>query len=497
MLATGGITGEARGVVRGRTTLFWSTLAINLLSLALPIATLKIYDRVLPYQGLDTLNVLIVGVFIAILLELLMKFSRSYIICFNGAAFAHVLTSEVVARVGTSDLEKARVGEKLNYLSAIGNLKDYYNGYGLVTVLELAFVPLFLALIFYIGGALVLVPGTMLLVFGVMTVNGEKMRRALDDRNSRDDNRFNIFIDGLGAAHSIKALALERRFERRYEELQRGLMFWARYQDFRNSAERVKNSFDLPPAPGVSQVTLPPNERSLSLQHINFTFESSGRELFRDLSLNVAPGEYVSISGDYGSGKSTLLKIISGTFRPNAGSVILNGLDISQFPRERVVDHLGLIEHEGVIFRGTIRDNITRFSATPYGQAMFVAALLGVDKDIAALPAGVDTMLEGTDADTIPPGFKQRLTLVRALATKPRLILFDNADQALDQEGYALVHRFFGRLKGKATVIFVTDDVNLRALCDRDLWLADGQLREGQPAAAMKLAVQPYREIRL
>ena len=129
-------------------------------------------------------------------------------------------------------------------------------------------------------------------------------------------------------------------------------------------------------------------------------------------------------------------------------------------------------------------------------QTREVSALLNVDKDVAKLPGGFDTFLSGNNTDSISQGLKQRIAMVRALAAKPHLILFDNADRSLDKEGYTLVYSLLARLKGRVSMVLVTDDRNIAALADRHYILQDGHLFDSN-ARQNRSNVHPYRELSL
>ncbi|MEZ5918444.1 MAG: ABC transporter transmembrane domain-containing protein [Alphaproteobacteria bacterium] len=108
-------------------------------------------------------------------------------------------------------VQKTGVGEHLHRMASIGKLKDFYNGYTLTTLAELAFVPLFLGLIFAIAGKLAFVPASILLVFALASIlDGYKLRRVLKTRDEADDARFNFLVEALEGIHTIKAFALER-----------------------------------------------------------------------------------------------------------------------------------------------------------------------------------------------------------------------------------------------------------------------------------------------
>ena len=219
------------------------------------------------------------------------------------------------------------------------------------------------------------------------------------------------------------------------------------------------------------------NRGQLSISGLKFSHDGLAPVL-NDLSLEVPPGEVVSISGAAGCGGTTLMNIIAGVQQPHQGEVLVNGCPVLDFSPRHLAQHVGYIRTRSTIYRGTIMDNLTRFGETSFSDVVYVARLLGVDKDVARLPAGYETLLAGDEADPIPPGLKQRIGMVRSLASRPRLILFDNADAALDRESYEITYQLFDKLRGKITLILSSNDSFLQGLAGRSFELAGGQLTE-------------------
>lgn len=531
--------------------------------------TLQVYDRILPNPGTGTLPVLITGVCSAIVLEALLRLCRAYVIGRAGASYEHAVACAAMDKVLNADLSKMDnaegVGEHLHRMGSIGKLKDFYNGHALTVLAELAFVPLFLGLIIYIGGWLALVPATILALFILVSMlKGRRLRAALKKREEADDQRFNFLIESLEGVHTLKAFALEKFFERRYETfeenscrenykvtqetartfnigaifshimvasvitigawfalqgyittgaliatlllsarmmqpIQKALGLWARYQDYTLARAHLEKLLQTPqkkimPRADESLGVMP--DGRLSIYNISFQYQADNKPLLSNIELNIKRGETVLISGAHGSGKTTLLKLIAGILPPTQGEIYIDGENINTYRPEDLVNHVGYIRTNALIFRGTIRDNITCFGQTNEAKAREVAALLNVDEDVAKLPAGFDTFLSGNNSDSIPPGLKQRIAIVRVLATKPRLILFDNADRALDKQGYAMIYSLLARLKGKASLILVSDDNNIRGLAERHYILNNNQLNESMHVQS-KGNIRPYKELRL
>jgi ATP-binding cassette subfamily C protein LapB len=548
-------------------SLLLSTLAISILSLALPVMTLQVYDRILPNRGSGTLTVLIIGVCVAAILEMIVRLGRSFMIGRSGAAYEHRMSVKAFSSILNADLSMLQtqgIGERLQHISSIGKLKEFYNGNMLTTIIELAFVPLALLITYYIAGLIALVPSLILAAFTLLSIrNGKKLRSTLQKREATDDERFNFLVETLESVHTVKALALEPYFERRYEALekssvhanyavtqhtaytfnsgaifshimvasvitvgawavlagyittgsliatlllsgrmmqpvQKALALWVRYQDYQLARSHALDLMNTP------QKILQPRSHSelilqegrLEINDISFHYQGNATPILHRCSLSLPTKCTMLLSGAHGSGKTTLMKLIAGIYSTNSGEILIDGERVNTYSSVELASHVGYIRAKPVIFRGTIRDNITAFGQIPESQARSVAAIMGLDRDIAMLPSGFDTFLHGNDTDNIPLGFKQRISIVRTLATKPKLILFDNADRALDREGYETMHRFLARLKGKATIILISDDKNIRSLADAHYVLQDGRLVSSDDVA-QDSSLRPYRELLL
>ncbi len=546
-------------------SLLVSSLAITMLSLALPVMSLQIYDRILPNQGSGTLPVLTMGVCTAVMLELALRLMRGYAIGRAGAAYEHRMSCLMLGKVLLADLAKAQwggVGEYLHRMGSVGKLKDFYNGQALTVAAELLFVPLSLGLIALIAGILVLVPAFILLLFtGVSLLNGRHLRDMLRVRESADDHRFDFLIEALEGVHTLKSFAMEKYFERRYEALeetstfanyevtrqtaltfnsgaifghlmmtavisagawcvlegrlttgsliatmllsgrlmqpvQKALVLWTRYQDFVLASAHVTDVLETPQQETAPRAHEQPvfAEGRLTLQQVTFGYGKGTTPVIADASLELRPGEAVLISGGHGCGKTTLFKLMAGLYPANSGEILVEGEAVATYRPQELSRHIAYIRTEAMIFRGSIRDNMTGFGQIEEGQAREISALMAVDRDVAKLPGGFDTFLSGNETDNIPLGLKQRISIVRALARKPRLILFDNAEVALDREGYEHIYQLLARLKSRVSMVLVSDDRNIRSLADRHYTLQDGHLEESASVPVKQMFLQGYRE---
>ena len=203
-----------------------ATLLITLLALALPIALLQVYDRILPNKATGTLIVLAIMVALAILLEALLRHVRGRLLARMAAtseAQAHRQAMECLLHAPLSALEANGNGYYAERLSAIGTLREAWSGPALQAMLDLPFALLYLVGIWYLAGPLVLVP--LALLGGVVllaALTGRRVRRAARNLALAEERRFNFLFDTLSCVHAMKVLGAEPLLERRYERLQGG-----------------------------------------------------------------------------------------------------------------------------------------------------------------------------------------------------------------------------------------------------------------------------------
>jgi ATP-binding cassette, subfamily C, bacterial LapB len=203
-----------------------ATLLITLLALALPVALLQVYDRILPNKAVGTLAVLATTVVFAVLLEALLRHVRGRVLARVAAtseAQAHRQAMQCLLNAPLSALEAHGNGYYAERLSAIGTLREAWSGPALQAMLDLPFALLYLIGIWYLAGPLVLVPLTLLAGVGLLAaLTGHHVRHAAHNLAMAEERRFNFLFDTLSCIHSMKVLGAEPLLERRYERLQIG-----------------------------------------------------------------------------------------------------------------------------------------------------------------------------------------------------------------------------------------------------------------------------------
>jgi len=203
--------------------LLLSSTLINVLSLALPFTMLQIYDRILPNEAYGTASVLAIGVGIAILLELLLRYTRSWLLALNASNYELQTTTQFVDRLMKADyhhVEQLGSGKILHGITSIATMREIYSGQAAVALMDFPFVIIFLALVAYIGGPLVFIP---ILVWGVAGIGvwqmGKKLSVATRELAISDDERTRLLILVLSGLTTAKSLALESRITSAYKKI--------------------------------------------------------------------------------------------------------------------------------------------------------------------------------------------------------------------------------------------------------------------------------------
>jgi len=204
--------------------LILASLVVNLLALAMPIMMLQTYDRILPNRGYGTLTLLVFGVITAVCLEMALRIARSYLTSWSGAVFEHTTACQAMKHILQSPMqrfEEQGSGTYLQKMASISRLRGFYSGQALLTIVDLPFVFIFLFLIYYIAGSLVLVPLGLFFAFSLLAwFVGYTLRRQVSEQDFSGKIRYNFIIETLSGIHTLKGLGLEKFFLRRNDRLQ-------------------------------------------------------------------------------------------------------------------------------------------------------------------------------------------------------------------------------------------------------------------------------------
>lgn len=214
----------------------------------------------------------------------------------------------------------------------------------------------------------------------------------------------------------------------------------------------------------------------IELNNVSFRYHENMPLVVDNLSLKIRPGQYVALVGATGCGKSTLMRLMLGFETPQKGAIYYDGKDLSSIDLKSLRRKIGVVMQNGKLFSGDVFSNIT--ISAPWltlDDAWEAAELAGIAEDIRRMPMGMHTIIsEGSGG--VSGGQRQRLMIARAIAPKPKVLMFDEATSALDNLTQKKVSESLDKLK--CTRIVIAHRLSTIRRCDRIIYLEGGKIIE-------------------
>ena len=254
---------------------------------------------------------------------------------------------------------------------------------------------------------------------------------------------------------------------------------WQDFQQVQVSVARLGDILNAPTEPVPQNLlTLPPPRGAIDLRGVTMRYRPEAQDALKNINLQIAAGEVIGFVGHSGSGKSSLAKVIQRLYSPQAGQVMLDGVDIAQLDPGWLRRQIGVVLQENLLFNRTIHENIALADpAMPRIVVMQAARLAGADEFIAQLPQGYDTMIEERGAN-LSGGQRQRVAIARALVTNPRILIFDEATSALDYESERIIQENMKAITRGRTVLIIAHRLAAVRPCHRIVGMNKGEIVE-------------------
>ena len=253
---------------------------------------------------------------------------------------------------------------------------------------------------------------------------------------------------------------------------------WRAFIGARQSITRLSEALTRA-APKREVTLLPRPERSLEVEHVAVVAPGGTKPIVANVRFALRTGQALGIIGPSGAGKTSLVRALVGIWRPAKGCVRLDGAALDQWDPDLLGQHVGFVSQAIELFDGTICENIARMNVKPDADAVLRAAkAAGAHELILRLPNGYDTAI-GEGGEALSGGQRQRVALARALYGDPFLVVLDEPNSNLDNDGEGALRQAITNLKTRgAIVVLIAHRPSVLAVCDHILVLANGEQKD-------------------
>ncbi len=537
---------------------FFISLFVNLLYLVVPIYMLQSFDRVLPTESVDTLLFLCAAAILGLTIQLFLYIIRSRILVRLSVLFdLKVSTQALRSSLAIARLARRPVPNGgLNHITTIRNFISGDGIFALFDAPWVPVYIIVIYLFHPWLGHVAVVGVLILLVMALLNerltreplstasaanaqsyaqantaignapvVEAMGMREAILDRwsarnaealyhASKASDRAGV-LSGLsrvlrlmiqiglltmGIYLAVKheltpgaAIAAVILIGRGLAPVEQAIGTWKQFIAARNSYGQLKKILDAVPAPPDS-VALPVPRGQLSVENVFYAPPGSQRPILSRVAFRLEPGEGLGVIGPSAAGKTTLTELMVGVHPPSSGKIRLDGADLITWDKEQVGRYIGYIPQDVELFDGTIAENISRFQPDADSADIVEAAeLASVHDMILRLPEGYETQI-GPRGTNLSAGQRQRIALARALYRNPVLLVLDEPNSNLDNEGeQALLRALQVAKKRGATVVMVTHRPSTLEFADKLLVLQNGMVQDFGPRAEVLQKLAPVR----
>lgn len=531
------------------------SMIINCLMIVPSIYMLQVYDRVVPTGNQSTLVMLTLIMIVLFITLGALEWVRSQILVRVSTRLETLLNERLFHVAFKQSLYSYGQKTASQPLDDLTGLRQFMTGNGLFAFFDVPWMPIYIALMFifhpWYGWAAVFtaIILTVIAVINEKTTSkilGEANNLAISSRGQLNKNLRNAeVIESMGMLNdiqtrwfggAIKILELQAVASSRaglltslskivrlssqslilglgaylviLHEITPGLMIagsillgralapidlmistWKGFISARSQYKRLNEILRQIPA-DQEKMELPEPQGHIQVEGAVIVPPGAKVPIIKGINLAIEKGDIVAVIGPSGAGKSTLARALLGIWPTASGTIRLDGAEIFTWDRQQLGDFIGYLPQDIELFDGTISENIARFGDVVPEKVVEAAKMADVHELILRLPNGYDTFI-GANGGNLSGGQRQRIGLARALYGNPVLVVLDEPNSNLDEQGEGALESAIQKLREKkSTVIIITHRSNILAKVDKLLILKDGALAAYGPRDQVVAQIQ-------
>lgn len=259
---------------------------------------------------------------------------------------------------------------------------------------------------------------------------------------------------------------------------------------------RIQSVFEIRSSLDAPEQAPAPKDFSYAVEfdHVTLRYANAGDDSLSDISFAARPGETIGVIGSTGSGKSSLVNLIPRFYDASAGQVLVDGINVKEYPLDDLRNRIGVVPQKAVLFKGTIRDNLRWGNPDATDDQLLEAVQTAQAGEVLAQKGGLDFELE-QGGKNLSGGQKQRFTIARALVKHPKILILDDSASALDFATDAALRKAIREMSGNPTVFIVSQRTSSLQHADQILVLEDGTVVGAGTHAQLLESCPVYQEI--
>ncbi|KTD06743.1 type I secretion system permease/ATPase [Legionella jamestowniensis] len=520
------------------------SLFINLLMLTVPLYMMQIFDRVLASHSYETLIYLTLISIIALFVLSLLDVVRTNILIHISTWLDRKLSPFALALSPDQIIQGNPYPEQV--LRDVNTVRTFLGGTAMFTFFDAPWIPIYLIVIFLLHPILGLISTLgAILLFLCALANEFATKKVMENANNLAISNTNetgatlrnaeviqamgmlfslinnwysnnekvlflqtqsskvsgyilslskflrlclqILILGVGAYYVLTnqitsgmMIAASILMSRALAPVEQAIGAWKQFQNFKQAKHRLEPHFKFK-SDRKSGLKLPRPKGIVSLENVFYTPPNMQKLVISNLTHKIQAGEMVALIGASAAGKSTLARLIVGIIKPNSGTVRLDGANVYQWERDDFGQYVGYLPQDIELFSGTVKDNIARMGEVNDTAVVKAAQLAGCHDLILRLPEGYNTVIH-RDSFNLSGGQRQRIAMARTLYNDPQLVVLDEPNSNLDNEGEVALLKTLQTLKvNGVTVILIAHRPSIIRHVNTIIVLNEGKIQFSGP----------------
>ena len=534
------------------------SMIANLLMLAPTLYMLQVYDRVLVSQNTGTLLVVsIITLFFLVVLSF-SEWARSKLLVRSGIRMDQMISRKLFHASYEAHLNPA-VSNPTRAFADLTELRQFLTGNGIFAFFDAPWAPIYIAVLFLLHPWLGVMALGFAAVQSVLAWWGSQATKPAQAQASKSQQEVSGYLQSkFRNAEVIESMGMVKHLYRRWSErnakamganlnaqdvagrvtawskfvrytqqslalgggallvihgeLSPGAMIaanvlmtralapidlmvgtWSGFLNAREAFHRLSELLEAHPMRDIPAMGITP-KGDVVLKDVVASAPGRDTPILQGVSAIMPPGTVTVVLGASGSGKSTLARVLLGIWPHSAGQVLLDGQAIGKWNRMELGPHVGYLPQDIELFDGTIAENIARAGNVESEKVIEAAEAAGLHAMILRFPKGYDTPM-GEAGGLLSGGQRQRIGLARAMYGMPELVVLDEPNANLDDEGEAALVRAVQGLKAQGkTVVLISHRPGIVSVADRLLILQNGTVQASGPRDGVLAALQKQRE---